>query len=231
MRRHLVEIREFFMLVGRRVSAWLTGGVIAALLFVYEHARGNVPMSAVYLGLLVYIALASYLAWRSERRARAGVEEAFDPARQSAAQLQAAQQERRHLSVYWSFAAADHLRRANLEEVEHPFVLSTADASGERFAEVWTLIRYGIKGANVIGPPPNDLNAVKLPAPTKPGVIIYGRNGFADAIAAALSEVADVARSTEYVDELNAYYAKFGKTDVIGIAIGPGVPWKSTCLD
>ena len=231
MRRHLEEIGAFLMLVGRRISAWLTGGVIAALLFLYEHARGNAPMSTVYFGLLVYTALASYLAWRSERRARLGVEDAFERARQSAAQLQAAQQQRRRLSVYWSFVTADHLRRANLQEIDHPFVLSTADASGERFAEVGTLIRFGIKGANCIGPPPHDLNAVKLPAPATPGIIIYGHNAFADAIAAALSEVADVARSNEYVDELNAYYAKFGKADVIGIAIGPGVPWKSTCLD
>lgn len=231
MRRHLEEIREFLMLISRRVSAWLTGGVIAALLFVYEHASGNIPVSAVYLGVLVYTTLASYLAWRSERRARVGVEEAFERATRSAAQLQAARQERRRLSLHWSFVVADRLRGANLEEVEHPFVLSTADASGERFAEVWTLIRYAIKGANVIAPPPHDLNSMKLPAPKKPGIIIYGRNGFADAIATALSEVADVVRSTEYVDELNAYYATFGKNGVIGIAIGPGVPWKSTCLD
>jgi hypothetical protein len=231
MRGHLEEISEFLALVGRKVSAWLTGGAIAALLFVYEHARGNVPMAAVYLGLLVYVALASYLAWRSERRARDGAERAFAQARQSAAQLQAAHEERRRLNVYWSFVVADNLRRASLKDVEHPFVLSTADVSGERFAELSTLIRNGITGANPIGPPPHDLDAVKLPAPTKPGVIIYGRNEFADAIAAAFSEVADVARSTEYVDELNAYYAKFGKTDVIGIAIGPGVPWKRACVE
>ncbi len=148
-----------------------------------------------------------------------------------AAQNQLVQRQERRLSVYYSFVVAERLRGVPLDDIEHPFALSSADPTGKRFAELWTLIRNGIKLANVVGPQPQDMDAFKLPVPTARGIIIYGANSFANALAETLSQFAHVLRSNDNVDELNGYYAKFGKTDVIGIAIGPGVPWKDEFLE
>jgi len=228
MHKQAREIYEFILCIGRKISTWLTGGTIAAALIIYEYVYGQIPTNTFYWGILLYILLATYLAWRSEHRALSIANEKIHRTAQIALEKHRKDQERRQLSVYWSIVIIDFMRSKKLANEEHPFVLSIAgDQENLRFREIWTLIRNGIKGANPIKPSPKDLDAFHLPAPSEPGIVVYGSTPFADAIAEAFSQITEVKRSSQHVNEINKYFSRYGKNNVIGIAVGPGLPWKT----
>jgi len=62
--------------VGRHVSALITGGIVAAGVFVYEHyTQQSISMSAVYCGLASFVLIGCFLTWRKERDGRARLED------------------------------------------------------------------------------------------------------------------------------------------------------------
>jgi hypothetical protein len=64
-------IRDIASYVGsliRHVSAYITGGVLAAAIFIYEHLRGqNISSHALYIGFVVFFLMGSFLTWREQR--------------------------------------------------------------------------------------------------------------------------------------------------------------------
>jgi hypothetical protein len=66
--RYLREIAEFCRRVVTQVAAYITGGVIAAVVFLYErYSQQNISLDALNWGLLVFILVACFLTWKNER--------------------------------------------------------------------------------------------------------------------------------------------------------------------
>ena len=64
------NIARFFWSVVRHISALITGGVVAAGVFLYEHqTRQNIPMNAVYWGVAVFFIVGCFLTWLEEHKA------------------------------------------------------------------------------------------------------------------------------------------------------------------
>jgi hypothetical protein len=67
MGQFLKAIGRFAVSVVTQVAAYMTGGVVAAGVFVYEHYSGkNIPMDAVILGVVAFFVVACFLAWKKE---------------------------------------------------------------------------------------------------------------------------------------------------------------------
>jgi hypothetical protein len=66
--QYLREIAEFLRQVITQVSAYITGGIVAAGVFVYERYSGeNIPTDALSWGLVAFALVACFLAWKNER--------------------------------------------------------------------------------------------------------------------------------------------------------------------
>lgn len=63
----LKHIAVFSSRVIHNVSALITGGVVAAGVFIYEHFENkSIPMNAVYCGLCIFFIVGSFQAWRKQ---------------------------------------------------------------------------------------------------------------------------------------------------------------------
>ncbi len=63
------EVVRFIGSVVRRISAYVTGGIIAAAVVVYERLVGrNVSWGAIRFGLAAFLIVAVYLTWLAEHR-------------------------------------------------------------------------------------------------------------------------------------------------------------------
>jgi len=81
MGQFLKAIGWFAVSVVTQVAAYMTGGVVAAAVFVYEHYSGkNIPMDAVIFGVAAFFVVACFLAWKKEFDGRNELQERLNKA-------------------------------------------------------------------------------------------------------------------------------------------------------